>query len=194
MIQAVRVFAAVLVYGALHSLLASRTAKAAARKLLGETADHWYRLFFNFVAVLMLLPLLAVIAANLGPVLFVASLPVGAVLTALELLALILMAQAFRRSDPAFFLGIGQLGTEPSKTGLTTRGPYGVVRHPLYSTGLLLLWCLPFLTAGTLAMDVGMTLYILIGSEFEERRLVAEFGEEYLSYRKKVARLIPFIF
>jgi protein-S-isoprenylcysteine O-methyltransferase Ste14 len=69
-----------------------------------------------------------------------------------------------------------------------------VVRHPLYSTGLLILWCFPILTAGTLAFDAAITLYILIGSELEERRLILEFGDAYLRYRKKVARLIPFFF
>jgi protein-S-isoprenylcysteine O-methyltransferase Ste14 len=191
---ALRIFCFTLLYGALHSLLAGVRVKAAARAWFGSWSDHFYRLLFNFVAGVTLLPLLALVVGNLGPVLAVASLPVGAVLAGIELIALIFMAYAFRQSDPAFFLGIGQLGNESSSGGLITTGAYGVVRHPLYSTGLLILWCFPILTAGTLAFDVAITLYILIGSELEERRLIAQFGEAYLSYRKKVARLIPFIF
>ncbi len=191
---AILVFCSTLGYGAVHSLLASQRVKATARKLFGPAADRWYRLAFNFAAGITLLPVLALTAANIGPVLVVIPWPGGAVLVAIELAALIIMAYAFKHSDPAFFLGIGQLGTEPSTTGLITTGAYGIVRHPLYSTGLLILWCFPILTAGTFAFDAAITVYVLIGSELEERRLISQFGEEYVRYQKKVARLVPFIF
>jgi protein-S-isoprenylcysteine O-methyltransferase Ste14 len=194
MTSALLVFCSTLAYGAVHSLLASLRVKAAARKYFGPAADHWYRLGFNFIGVVTLLPVLALLAANIGPVLFIVPFPWGAVLVAIELAALLLMAYAFRHSDPAFFMGIGQLGNEPPATGLNTTGVYGIVRHPLYSTGLLILWCFPVLTTGTLAFDTAITLYVLIGSELEERRLILQFGDAYLRYRKKVARLIPFLF
>jgi protein-S-isoprenylcysteine O-methyltransferase Ste14 len=192
--DAILVFCATLGYGALHSLLASLPFKAAARRLFGPWADHFYRLIFNFVAVVTLLPLLALVAWKPGPVLFSARWPVAGILVGIQLIALWLMLLAFRNSQPAYFLGIGQLGTEIPSGGLVTTGAYGVVRHPLYSTGLLILWCFPVLTAGTLAFDAGITLYVLIGSELEERRLIVQFGEAYRRYRKKVARLIPFVF
>jgi protein-S-isoprenylcysteine O-methyltransferase Ste14 len=64
----------------------------------------------------------------------------------------------------------------------------------MYTAGLLLLWLFPIITSGILAFDLGITLYILVGSELEERKLTAEYGEEYRKYKAKVARLIPFIF
>ena len=192
--NAILVFCCTLAYSALHSLLASLPVKAAARRLFGPWADHFYRLAFNLIAVITLLPLLALIAWKVGPVLVIVPWPGAVILLGIQLVALLLMAFIFRHSDPAFFLGIGQLGTESSSGGLITTGAYGVVRHPIYSAGLLILWCFPVLTAGTLAFDAAITLYILIGSELEERRLIAQFGEEYLLYRSKVARLIPFLF
>jgi methanethiol S-methyltransferase len=192
--DAILVFCSTLVYGALHSLLASLPVKAAARRLFGPWADHFYRLVFNFVAVITLIPLLALVTWKAGPVLVIVPWPGAAILLAVQFAALILMALSFRTSEPAFFLGIGQLGNESSSGGLITTGAYGVVRHPLYSTGLLILWCFPILTAGTLAFDAGITLYILVGSELEERRLIVQLGDAYLRYRKKVARLIPFLF
>jgi methanethiol S-methyltransferase len=191
---AILVFCSTLGYGAMHSLLASLRAKAAARKIFGPSADHWYRLGFNFAAGITLLPVLGLLAANIGPVLIAVPWPGWAILAAIELAALMLMVYAFQHSDPAFFMGFGQLGSAPPTPDLTTTGAYGIVRHPLYSTGLLMLWCFPILTTGTLAFDAAITLYILIGSELEERRLIVQFGEEYLRYRKKVARLIPFLF
>jgi protein-S-isoprenylcysteine O-methyltransferase Ste14 len=194
MLGPILIFCSTLVYGAVHSLLASLRSKAAARKMFGPSTDHWYRLGFNFAAGITLLPVFGLLAANIGPVLVVVPWPGWAILLAIELAALLLMAYAFRHSDPAFFMGFGQLGNEPSTGVLATTGAYGIVRHPLYSTGLLILWCFPILTTGTLAFDAAITLYILIGSELEERRLIVQFGEEYLRYRKKVARLIPFLF
>jgi methanethiol S-methyltransferase len=188
------IFCSTLVYGGVHSLLASMRVKAAARKAFGPLADRWYRLGFNIAAVILLVPLLAILAKNTGPVLVVVAWPAGAILAAIELIALFLLVDSFRRSDPAFFLGIGQLGNESSSVGLITTGAYNVVRHPLYSTTLLIVWCFPVLTAGTLAFDAAITIYILIGSELEEHRLILQYGEEYRRYRKKVARLIPFIF
>ncbi|MGD0174107.1 MAG: isoprenylcysteine carboxylmethyltransferase family protein [Anaerolineales bacterium] len=194
MLGAILIFCSTLVYGAVHSLLASLCAKAVARKMFAPSADRWYRLGFNFAAGITLLPVLGLLAANVGPVLVAVPWPGWAILVAMELAALLLMAYVFRHSDPAFFMGFGQLGNEPSTGGLATTGAYGIVRHPLYSTGLLMLWCFPILTTGTLAFDAAITVYILIGSELEERRLIVQFGEEYLRYRKKVARLIPFLF
>jgi protein-S-isoprenylcysteine O-methyltransferase Ste14 len=194
MSDALGIFYLTLGYGAVHSLLASLRVKAAARRMFGPWADHFYRLLFNFVAVITLIPLLALVARNPGPILAIVPLPGGAILVGVQLTAVLLMAYCFRHSEPVYFLGIGQLGNESSSGGLITTGVYGVVRHPLYSTGLAILWFFPVLTAGTLAFDAAITVYILIGSELEERRLIAQFGEEYLTYRSKVARLIPFLF
>jgi protein-S-isoprenylcysteine O-methyltransferase Ste14 len=47
------------------------------------------------------------------------------------------------------------------------------------------------MTTSTLALFFGLTLYIYIGSIFEERRLIAEFGEAYREYQRSVPRLIP---
>ena len=45
---------AVLAYGLLHSLLASLTTKAQTRKWIGPTSDRWFRLAYNFIAVVTL--------------------------------------------------------------------------------------------------------------------------------------------
>jgi len=37
-------------------------------------------------------------------------------------------------------------------------------------------------------------VYILIGIQLEERKLIQEFGAEYLQYKKDVRMLIPFLF
>jgi protein-S-isoprenylcysteine O-methyltransferase Ste14 len=189
-----RVLLAVFAYGVLHSLLASGMVKDAVRRRFGLLADRLYRLCFNAAAVMAFIPVLAVTAGNLGPVLVRLPWPWWAVVEAGQLAALSLFAVSFLHSDPWYFLGLRQMGTAAAEDRLVTTGAYGIVRHPLYTTGLLILWCFPILTTGTLAFDLGVTLYILAGSELEERRLIARYGEAYVEYRSRVARLIPFLF
>ena len=49
----------VLLYGVVHSALASLAAKAHARRWFGPSADRWFRLVYNALAALTLLPVLA---------------------------------------------------------------------------------------------------------------------------------------
>lgn len=68
---------------------------------------------------------------------------------------------------------------------------YRCVRHPLYVGFLLTFWAVPVMTAGRLLFALGFSTYILIGIAFEERDLIAQFGERYLRYREQVGMLIP---
>jgi methanethiol S-methyltransferase len=68
---------------------------------------------------------------------------------------------------------------------------YRWVRHPLYVGFILAFWAAPRMSLGHLFFAVATTGYILIGIWFEERDLVAHFGERYLSYRATVGMLFP---
>jgi protein-S-isoprenylcysteine O-methyltransferase Ste14 len=54
-----------------------------------------------------------------------------------------------------------------------------------------MLWLMPVMTTSLLAFNLAATLYLYIGSFFEEKRLLAAFGDDYLRYQHKVPRLIP---
>ena len=68
---------------------------------------------------------------------------------------------------------------------------YRWVRHPLYVGLLLTLWMVPVMTAGRLLFAAGLSAYIAIGIAFEERDLLAQFGDRYRRYRAEVGMLLP---
>ena len=68
---------------------------------------------------------------------------------------------------------------------------YRYVRHPLYSGFLIAFWATPDMTYSHLLLAAGFTVYILIGIAYEERDLMAHFGETYGEYRRKVGTLVP---
>ena len=108
-----------------------------------------------------------------------------------QIFAVLMLTIAFLQTDPLSFVGLRQL-FETEKSGqLVTRGLYRVVRHPLYTFGLLFVWLTSTVTLNSLTVYIGATIYTLAGAYFEERKLLREFGASYVEYKKKTPMLIP---
>ena len=68
---------------------------------------------------------------------------------------------------------------------------YKFIRHPIYLGVLLGIWSTPRMTLGHLVFAIGMSGYILIGVQYEERDLEMFLGEDYRRYKERVPMLIP---
>jgi protein-S-isoprenylcysteine O-methyltransferase Ste14 len=83
------------------------------------------------------------------------------------------------------------IGRHYTPVSLQTPRLYRHVRHPLYLGFLLAFWATPHMTLAHLLFALATTGYILIAIQLEERDLIAEHGEGYAAYRRKVPMLIP---
>ena len=80
---------------------------------------------------------------------------------------------------------------------LVERGPYKLVRHPMYTSVLLVSYGM-----GLMAQSLAALAYVAIASAIvvgyrisvEEKALISELGEQYILYSRRAKRLVPFIF
>lgn len=182
-----------MLYFVLHSLLASLIMKRYVEQNWPR-AYAFYRIAFNTIAIMLLLPLLYYS--------YSLSLELWWTYSWSRILAVLLIGSglyflyaAFRVFDTAVFLGLKPEKFDASE-GLVTKGMYRYVRHPLYFATLLLFWGL-FLWWPSwkwLGINAVVFAYLLIGSRLEERKLEQQFGPAYRNYKQEVKALIPFLF
>ena len=78
---------------------------------------------------------------------------------------------------------------------LIVRGPYRLVRHPIY-TGLLAMLLATWMEQSHIAGMIGFVLVFIsfwIKLSGEEELMVNQFPDQYAAYRERVKRIIPFV-
>jgi protein-S-isoprenylcysteine O-methyltransferase Ste14 len=180
-------------YAALHSALASFGVKAwTARRWPGFTP--WYRLSFNAVAFVTVLPILWLSYAIEAPMLWQWQGSWRWLSYGLAVAALAGFAATARWYDMDTFLGLRQIrerDRQPDGHEAFRLSPFHrFVRHPWYCFGLVLVWTgdknLPLLVSA-----LAISAYFVVGSRLEERKLVALHGDAYRRYMARVPGLIP---
>jgi protein-S-isoprenylcysteine O-methyltransferase Ste14 len=83
------------------------------------------------------------------------------------------------------------LGLKLPEPAFATPFLYRWLRHPIYAGFILAFWAAPHMSLGHLFFAVATTGYIFVGIWFEERDLIAHFGDRYRQYRATVGMLVP---
>lgn len=181
----------------LHSALISLTVTRYLQEQLGERYRH-YRLVFNLLAILSLIPLYLFTLNNMGEVVFSWQGGWRLLQFALFASALLLFLLGALKYDLSTFLGIAQLSSKKnhaimSESGdLDTSGVLGFTRHPWYLGGLLLIWSWQQdIHLAKIWVNCVLSVYLVVGTLLEERKLRLELGQSYIDYSREVSMLLP---
>lgn len=188
------IFLAAAVYSGLHSWLAALRVKAAVERRWGAAGLRGYRLFYVVVASLTLLPVMALVPLLPDRRIYAIPLPWVLLTTGLQILSALGLLAGVGQTGAVTFLGLDALlrPRQPAQPArLVTDGLYRWVRHPLYTCGLVFLWCTPVMSWNVLALVLAFSLYFVLGALLEERKLLVEFGDVYAQYRRRTPFLIP---
>lgn len=182
-------------WSVLHSWLAAFSTKELMQCFFGDKIRRYYRLIYIFVAGVTLLPILGLVLFLPSRVLWVIPTPWVYLTLTIQGLGLLGLVFTVLQVDTLAFIGLRQLQNPEAETEaeLVTRGFYRVVRHPLYFFSLVIFWLFPIMTDLGLAFVIVSSLYFIIGTIPEERKLVKIYGDSYRAYQKEVPRIIPWL-
>ena len=184
-----------IVWCALHSLLISRGAQNIAKKFFGHFSPL-YRLYYVGFSCISIVPVLWYQFILPSQIIVASSwlwLSGQAILLIYAGFMFYAGAQVY---DMGYFLGLNQWRNfrkhkESGSLPFHSDGILAHVRHPWYSGGIALLWGFGSCTDVYVLTRTILTVYIILGTILEERRLIRELGDQYRRYCRQVPMLIP---
>ncbi|MBU4263984.1 MAG: hypothetical protein KKC76_19180 [Proteobacteria bacterium] len=179
-----------------HSLLISHWWLGYCHALFGDrVVNGLYRVLFNLISLMALLPVVFYQFSVKQVVLFDWPGWWLGLKIVLYVYAFYMFYTGWKRYDLSFFLGLKQLqafmahGEQP--VSVFTTDKLGVVRHPWYSAGIALVWAFGPITDISLVSKIVISVYFIVGTWLEERKLHQDIGKAYEEYCRKMPMLFP---
>lgn len=183
-----------IVFAVLHSILANPLIKK-------KVFDRWphlqsfYRIGYSLIA-LAILATWYIFSPFPDGMLYNVPSPFHFLFRAVQGLGVAGFILSLKAINLSKFMGLDQFkNDDPGKTQsqehLVTDGLYKWVRHPLYTSTIMILLFNPVMTNKLALITLLIILYSWIGSVFEERNLTALYGPQYVQYQKHIPRFIP---
>ncbi len=112
------------------------------------------------------------------------------IVIALQLLALALTVWARRAFADRQF----RVTPDPGPGAVLRRGPYRLMRHPMYAGALLFLWTGIVAHWSVVPVVVGLVVTALVAIRVaDEERLLRQRFPDYAEYARSTKRIIPFV-
>ena len=120
---------------------------------------------------------------------------ISSLFLAIKLAGVIVIVWSLTKYDLGRFSGITQFRkleylSTVSEEPLQRSGLNSWVRHPLYSGAFLYLWGSAGSSFGLWTAILG-SLYLIVGTALEERKLITFYGEAYRQYQKEIPMYFP---
>ena len=186
------------IFGYTHSLLASLKVKFWFRKLFGDLIA-FYRLLYNLSGLLSVY-LIYELSPKPHIIIYDLTNPYDLLMLIPQFLSLAGVIWTFRYICFKEFLGLNQIKRFLDKNYTTKLdeeytlridGPYRYSRHPLYFFSITFMLFRPVMDLFYLTFFICIVAYFYVGSYYEEKKLVRQFGEIYEDYRNEVPRILP---
>ena len=179
-------------FGLQHSVMARQSFKDSLTKMVPVAAERSTYILMTGVVIFVMVGFWSPYSALAWEF----SGPLETLLWCLVALGWIFMLSASFGTNHFELFGLRQAwlhmrGVPYTELEFTRSGIYGYIRHPIQTGILVGIWCLPVMRVDNLLMNIGITIYIAIGLWFEERDLLANFGEDYRRYKAEVGGLLP---
>ena len=182
------------VFFAIHSIMASSSLKMKINAL-DPIFKSYYRIIFNLVSTLLLLPIVFVYYQLPAEFLFNPTFLLQVIGGLMSMAGVYVVIDGFKNYRTDEFFGTYQIKNHHDfhPSNLSRAGWNGVVRHPLYFGGIILviglLLIIPTIKLGITCLLV--IIYLYVGSIWEEKKLKSEFGIDYSDYKREVSMLLP---
>ena len=179
-----------------HSALISPRVTGYVKQRAGDRFLY-YRLVYNGFSLVSLIPVVLYAYTLRGEPLFSWKGEWRAVQILLLCASGFLFLAGGRHYDGLSLLGLRQLRDRRTCAGLTetcglnTKGILGVIRHPWYAGGMMIIWARD-LDLSALVTNLILSGYFIVGTILEERKLSVEFPQVYREYRHKVSMFFPY--
>ncbi len=181
-------------FGLQHTIMARQGFKKAWTKIVPWSMERSTYVLATFILLVLLFaywqPMPAVVWSVEAPLW-------SGVLTALFFLGVVLVLLSTVLINHFHLFGLMQgwyrfKNKEVPGPQFVTPSLYKHIRHPLYLGWITMFWATSHMTAGHLLFAAIWTIYIFIAIGYEERDMVALFGDKYRDYMAKVPVILPF--
>ena len=183
------------VYCAVHSLTISPPFLRWVHRRF-PNGHRYHRLAFNLFSILTLIPVVLYSWTLSSAPIFRWDGGLRLLQAAFIVISVALMVAGAAHYDFREFMGFSQIANNDDCRSigkdceLKTAGILGLVRHPWYTAVFFLLWARD-LDPAAIIVNIVLTVYVIIGTHLEERKLITAFGQAYRDYQKEVSMFLP---